>query len=211
MSKVALNDEDTAKDANPTIAPRDRLSLSTVTEKLSKVMLNGENSLLIKNLQQANIANSDIMKYMLADRLAEMVLNGEDAAISGTNSPLLESKQQCLANCSNDDLCTCEDCKWKKRFDTNSVSIFKLKSNRFEPNNKLYNLFYRDLSNEDLQEMMKLRCLGIDLRQHIRYTFNWFMETSGFSTNTSSVTVPNPNPAIDPKENFAELRDSVAL
>lgn len=75
----------------------------------------------------------------------------------------------------------------------------------------VYIASYRDLSNEDLQEMMKLRCLGMDLRQHIRYTFNWFMETSGFSANSSSVSVPNQNPAIDPVENFAELRDSVAL
>lgn len=59
--------------------------------------------------------------------------------------------------------------------------------------------------------MIKLRRLGMDLRQYIRYTFNWFMESSGFSAN--SVKTPLPYPPLDSEsaENFTELRDSVAL
>jgi hypothetical protein len=70
-------------------------------------------------------------------------------------------------------------------------------------------LNYRDLSAEDLQEMMKLRRLGMDLRQYIRYTFQWFMETTYIDLSKSSL--PQKPQGLDTLENVFKLRKSVVL
>lgn len=112
----------------------------------------------------------------------EARLSGNKLLLNGDDKQQQQQQQLChAASTTTDDLCDCEDCKWKKR----------------------------DLTAEDLQEMMKLKRLGMDLRRYIRYTFNWFMETSGFSTNPSSSPLPQPD--LDSIENFVELRESVVL
>ncbi|XP_031785346.1 uncharacterized protein LOC100114737 isoform X2 [Nasonia vitripennis] len=127
------------------------------------------------------------------DRLSEKVeSNGSNDAIENreVNASLKNNEQSqgigATVDYSDGDLCNCEDCKWKKK----------------------------DLSAKDLQEMMKLRRLGMDLRQYIRYTFNWFIESSGFSENSVKTPLPySPNPPLDSEsaENITELRASVAL
>ena len=68
---------------------------------------------------------------------------------------------------------------------------------------------YRNLLTRDLWKMMKLRLLGIDLRQNIRDTFNLFMlESSELSINSPQ---SNQQQQLLSVEEFRKLRESVVL
>lgn len=113
LSKVVLNDKDTTKDESATSVPKSKqcLAVNIDNEKFSKEVLNGKCASHIENIQQCHNVNT------IADRLSEVALIDEETARSGENFTLLEKEQQCLDTCTNDELCVCEECKWKKRFD----------------------------------------------------------------------------------------------
>lgn len=152
------------------------------------------------------------------DRLSgKVVLNGSDDAVENSEANMsVENMDQCqgigtTVDYADGDLCNCEDCKWKKKYSDLSFLYTEYRSDFLVTRDVTC---CRDLSAEDLQEMMKLRRLGMDLRQYIRYTFNWFMESSGFSANSVKTPLPytqNPPLHAESVESFAELRDSVAL
>ncbi|XP_058803780.1 mucin-4 [Phymastichus coffea] len=119
------------------------------------------------------------------DRLStEVVLNEQNSIENGEDSATSDNDDQCqTASTTTDDLCNCEDCNWRKK----------------------------DLSSEDLQEMMKLRRLGMDLRQYIRYSFNWYLENPGFANHLPVPLIPQELESSNAIKSFTELQESVAL